>query len=183
MKAIAVPAARLLLSSFVVLVPFQAYAAPGADLVGKSILVSWTENRQQRTNGSEVRPVTRNFQLQMYVSGAGRPFTRVTSSGRGGTHGNEQVGGGGDSLGGGTRSVKVNGNSIVVQANWANYARNLSVDVAPGGSSCSAQMSVGKEPGSAPKAFRNVGGFTVEIHSLSVSGVSCSIRQGNVFGG
>ncbi|MBI5320854.1 hypothetical protein [Bradyrhizobium sp.] len=162
---------------------WQARAAPGSDLIGKSVLVSWTENRQQRTNGSEVRAVTRNFRLQMYVSGAGRPFTRVTSSGRGGTHGTDQVGGGGESLRGGARTVTVNGNSIAVQANWANYARNLRIDVAPGGSGCSAQMSVGKEPGSAPKSFRNVGGFTIEIHSLSVSGVSCSIRQGNVFGG
>lgn len=162
---------------------WQAQAAPGSDLVGKSVLVSWTENRQQRTDGSEVRAVTRNFQLQMYVSGAGRIFTRSTSSGRGGTHGNDQVGDGGKSLGGGARSVAVNGNSISVESNWGNYARFLRIDVAPGGSSCSAQMSVGKEPGSAPKSFRNVGGYTIEIHSLNVSGVSCSIRPGNVFGG
>ena len=175
---------RLLLPVFLFLVPTAvAQAAPGADLVGKSVLVSWTENRQQRTAGSEVRPVTRNFQLQVYVSGAGRPFTRLTNTGRGGTHSNEQVGGGGESLGGGARTVTVNGNSIVLQANWGNYARSLRIEVAPGGSGCSAQMSVGKEPGSAPKAYRNTTGQTIEVHSLSVNGVSCSVRQGNVFGG
>ncbi len=159
-----------------------ATAAPGSDLVGKSVSVSWTENRQQRTDGSEVRAITRNFQLQMYVSGTGRPFTRMTSSGRGSTHGNEQVGGEGESLGGGARAVTVNGNSIAVQANWGNYGRSLRIEVAPGGSSCSAEMAVGKQPGSAPKSFRNTAGRTIEIHSLSASGVSCSIRQGNVFG-
>lgn len=174
---------RVLWSSLLLMTTVHAQAAPGADLVGKSVIVSWTENRKQRTNGSEVRAVTRNFQLQMYVSGTGRPFTRVTSSGRGGTHGNDQVGGGGESLGGGARSVTVNGNAIAVQANWANYARSLRIDVAAGGTDCSAQMSVGKEPGSAPKAFRNTAGQAIEIHSLSVSGVSCSIRPGNVFGG
>jgi hypothetical protein len=174
---------RLLLPAFLLLAPAAAQAAPGSDLVGKSVSVSWTENRQQRTNGSEVRAVTRNFQLQVYVGGTGRPFTRLTNSGRGGTQSNEQVGAEGESLGGGARAVTVNGNAIAVQANWGNYARSLRVDVAPGGSSCSAQMSVGKQPGSAPKAFRNTAGRTIEIHSLSVSGVSCSIRQGNVFGG
>lgn len=174
---------RLFLIAIFSLGSRQVHAAPGSDLLGKSVLVSWTENRQQRTDGSEVRAVTRNFQLQMYVSEAGRLFTRSTSSGRGGTHGTDQVGGGGRSLGGGARSVAVSGNTITVQSNWGNYARILRIDVGPGGSSCSAQMSVGKEPGAAPRSFRNVGGFTIEIHSLSVSGVSCSIRPGNVFGG
>ena len=173
-------ALRFLLFLFLAVAPAQ--AAPGSDLVGKSVLVSWTENRQQRTNGSEVRAVARSFQLQMYISGAGRPFTRVTSSGRGTALGNEQVGSGGESLGGGTRSVRIGGNSIIVQADSGNYARKLSIDVTPGGGSCTAKMSVGKESGSAPRAFRNSSGTTLEIHSLSVSGVSCSIRRGNVFG-
>jgi hypothetical protein len=57
----------------------------------------------------------------------------------------------------------------------------LRIEVAPGAAGCNAQMSVGKESGSAPKAFRT-GAWTIEIHSTSVSDVSCSIRQGNVFG-
>jgi hypothetical protein len=158
-------------------------AAPAADLVGKSVVVSWTENRQQRTDGaSDVRAVSRNFDLQIYLSGSGRPFARVTSSGRGGSTSNEQVGSQGESLGGGVRSIRADGYSIVLQANYGNYARNLRIDVAPGAASCSAQMAVGKESGSSPKAFRNASGRTIEIHSLSVSGVACSIRQGNVFG-
>ena len=56
------------------------------------------------------------------------------------------------------------------------------IDVAAGASGCNAQMAVGKESGSAPKAFKS-GGRTIEIHSVSVSAISCSIRQGNVFGG
>jgi hypothetical protein len=173
---------RVFLCSLFVVAPLQARAAPSADLVGKSVLVSWTENRQQRINNApEMRAVTVGFQLQIYVSGVGRPFSRLTAGNRSGSHGNEQVGAQGQSLGGGVRSIVANGNSITLQATYGNYARNLRIDVAPGGAGCSAQMSVGKEAGSAPKAFQS-GGRTIEIHSVSVSGVSCSIRQGNVFG-
>ena len=160
-----------------------AAAAPGSDLVGKSVVVRWTENRQQRINsGADLRAVTVGFELQIYVSGAGRPFSRLTVSSRGGSPGNEQVGTQGESLGGGVRSISANGNSITLQANYGNYARNLRIEAASGGSGCSAQMSVGRESGSTPKAFKS-GGRTIEIHSVSVSGVSCSIHQGNVFGG
>lgn len=161
-------------------IPASAVAAPGPDLVGKSVTVSWTESRQQRTDNSEVHAVTRNFQLQVYVSGAGRPFARISNSGRRGNQSAEQVGEGGQSLGGGARSLKADGNTITLQAIYGNYARNLRVDVTASG--CNAQMSVGKESGSAPKAFKNRAGMKIEIHSLSVSGVSCSLQQGNVFG-
>jgi hypothetical protein len=178
--------ARLFLFSFFLLPLLpglsQALAAPGADVVGKSVVVRWTENRQQRINNApELRAVTVGFELQIYVGATGRPFARLTAS-RGGSHSNEQVGAQGQSLGEGSRSIRADGNSITLQANYGNIARNLRIEVATGGAGCSAQMSVGKEAGSAPKAFRS-GGRTIEIHSTSVGGVSCSIRQGNVFGG
>ena len=160
-----------------------ALAAPAAELVGKSVVVRWTESRQQRINNSpELRAVMVGFELQIYLSGAGRPFSRLTASSRGGAHSNEQVGTQGESLGGGVRSIRADGHSIVLQGNYGNYARNLRIEVQPGAAGCNAQMSVGKETGSAPKSFRS-GGRTIEIHSLNVSGVACSVRQGNVFGG
>jgi hypothetical protein len=64
----------------------QALAAPGADVVGKSVVVRWTENRQQRINNSpELRAVTVGFELQIYVGATGRAFTRLTASSRGGS--------------------------------------------------------------------------------------------------
>ena len=78
--------------------------------------------------------------------------------------------------------MRVDGRSIVLQANYGNYARHLQVDVAQGGAGCSAQMSIGKQAGSAPKVFRNTAGNEIEIHSVTVTGTACSIQQGNVFG-
>jgi hypothetical protein len=93
-----------------------ASAAPAPDLV--SVLVTCSEGRQQRINNApEMRSATVNFNLGIYVSGAGRPFTRLTSAGRRGVSSNEQVGGTGASLGGGVRSVRVDSRTVVLQAN------------------------------------------------------------------
>jgi len=166
-----------LAAGFPIVIP--ASAAPSNDMVGKTFTVNWGESRLQRVNGSDLRSASVSFQLQIYVGATGRPFTRLTSSSRGGVSSNDQVGGAGQSLGGGVRSVRADGNTITLQANYGNFARSGRIDVSGGG--CSAQMSVGKEPGSSPKAFQKSNGQMIEIHSVSVSGISCSVQQGNAF--
>jgi hypothetical protein len=157
----------------------SAIAAPATDIVGKSVLVSWTENRQMERAGQAIN-TTLSFDLRMYISSAGRPFTRLTLGSRRGSATNEQVGNSGTSLSGGVRAVSVNGHTIVMQSIIGNYARNLRVEVTSGG--CSAEMVVGKEVGSGPKAFRSaVTGEMTQIDALSVNGVSCSVQEGNVF--
>jgi hypothetical protein len=156
-------------------------AAPAPDIVGKSVLVSWTENRQELVGGQPVNLAT-GYDLRIYISSAGRPFTRLLhSTGRlSATH--EMVGGSGTAATGGLQAVRVDGHTLVFQSTMGNYAKNLRVELSPGGSSCTAQMSIGKEVGSAPKAFRGVfTGRTVEIHAVTVGGVSCTVQQGNVF--
>jgi hypothetical protein len=156
-------------------------AAPAPDIVGKSVLVTWTENRQMERGGQTVN-ATLSYDLRIYVSSAGRPFTRLTLASRRGSALNEQVGNSGASLAGGVRAVSVDGHTIVLQATIGNYARNLRVELAPGGSGCSAEMVVGKEVGSAPKAFRSaVTGEMTQIHAVTVNGVTCAVQQGNVF--
>ena len=157
-----------------------ALAAPAPDIVGKSVLVSWSENRDVRIDGTP-RSGSVSFQLNIYLSSAGRPFARVTSSSRAGTAKGEQVGGSGASIGGGVRAVNANGHSITVQSTFGNYARSTRIEVGQGGGSCSVQISLGKEVGSAPKAF-GYGGHSIEVISSTVSSTSCSTQDGNVFG-
>jgi hypothetical protein len=158
-----------------------AVAAPAPDITGKSVLVNWTENRQvQRTDGS--MNVATSRELRIYISSAGRSFVRGTSAAGRFSSSSEQVGGSGANAGGGARAVHIDGHTIVVQTIFGNWARNLRVELTPGGSSCSAQMTVGKEVGSAPKAFRSgMSGMMVEVHAVTVSGVTCAVQQGNVF--
>ncbi|MCW5701853.1 MAG: hypothetical protein AB7I42_07925 [Bradyrhizobium sp.] len=157
-------------------------AAPAADLLGKSVVVRWIEQRTQKSGiNPTLSSVTVNGRMEIYVSSAGRPFSKITIEGRrGGPQSNEQVGGGGTSLGGGVRSMNVNGNTITLRSSFGNFARNLRVEVAPGGGSCQAQMVVGKQVGSSPVVIHNVTGLKLEIHSLAVSGVTCSVQQSNI---
>jgi hypothetical protein len=156
-------------------------AAPAPDIVGKSVLVNYTENRQiQRADGSMNVAISR--ELRIYISSAGRSFARVTSAAGRGSNTDEQVGASGTNASGGARAVSVSGHTIVVQTSFGNWAKSLRVELAPGGSSCSAQMTIGKEVGSAPKAFRGgISGMMQEVHAVTVGGVSCTVQQGNVF--
>jgi hypothetical protein len=156
-----------------------AIAAPAPDLLGKSLSVDWTENRQIRVGG-ELRTGPVTFQLRIYVSSEGHIFNKVTSSSHVVAASAEHVGSSGSSLGGGVRSVRAEGRSIVVQSIFGNYARTIHIDVASGGGSCSVQISTGKEVGSAPKAFQ-VNGVKMEVISTTVTGSSCAAQQGNVF--
>ena len=55
-------------------------AAP-AQLYGKSVIVSWTENRMQTTDRDAApTAVTASGQLSVYVSDKGRTFSRVSMS-------------------------------------------------------------------------------------------------------
>src|ERR1700721_566771 len=57
-----------------------AFAAP-AQLYGKSVIVSWTENRMQTTDRAAApTAVTGTGQLSVYVSDKGRAFSRVSMS-------------------------------------------------------------------------------------------------------
>jgi hypothetical protein len=156
-----------------------AFAAPAPDIIGKSVVVNWSENRDVRINGTP-RSGSVSFQLSIYLSSAGRPFARVTSASRAGTASSEQVGGSGASIGGGVRAVRADGHSVSVQSNFGNYARSTRIEVGSGGGSCSVQISLGKEVGSAPKAFQ-YGGQSIEVLSASVASSSCSMQEGNVF--
>ena len=167
------------LACFLAELALPAVAAPAPDIVGKSVLMRWTEYWAVKIGGVLFPHGRLDYDLRIYISTAQRPFTRLTATSRLGSAKSEQVGGSGTSMGGGPRVVRIDGHTIVSQATWGNFARNLRVELTPGGGSCSAQMSVGREVGSAPKAFR-VGDEIVEIFDVAAGSVSCEVQQGNV---
>ena len=121
-------------------------------------------------------------ELRIYISSAGRSFARATAASGRRSATNELVGASGTSGSGGQWAVHVDGRTIVSQASFGNWARNVRVELSPGGSGCSVQVTAGKEVGSATKAFRSaMSGQMTEIHAMTVSGASCTVQQGNVF--
>lgn len=157
----------------------SAMAAAPDSLRNKSFTVVWSEVHNQSRNGGEFREVSVPYQWTMYVSSAGRGFTRLhAGSGRGaGSH--EVVGKQGTSFGGGAHSATFTSSGFVQTANFGEAARQISVDVT--GSGCSAKVTVGKIPGVAVAKYTRTDGQHYEIRSLEAGAASCQMQDGNAF--
>lgn len=161
-----------------------AYAAP-SQLYGKSVVVTWLEEREQRVNGeAATRNVGRNGNFSVYLSSSGKPFSRMSfafSGARGGLKYGKKDAVGGE--GGSARSVAFSGNTMSVGMAMSGGAKNVLVSFDGGFQSCSAQVLTGKESGSSSiKTKSLVNGNSVEILSVKTGAASCRIQDGNVFG-
>jgi hypothetical protein len=161
-----------------------ASAAP-AQLYGKSVVVSWTENRMQTTDTSAT-PVskTASGQLFVYVSDKGRAFSRVSMTverGRRGTASGQRDAVQGEAS---ARNVGFSGNSMTVTAPRGDAgALRIAVTFDAGFSGCSARVISGKTGGAGFTHIHSmVTGRTYDFYSVQTSGESCSIQSGNVFG-
>lgn len=159
----------------------QAVAAP-KQLYGKSVIVSWTEEREQRFPG-EIEFHSRNFrgEFRVYISSTGNIFSRVTMTNPKGRSGSA------DKVGNNPgRNTVFQGNTMIGTQGGGSGggARRIAVTFGPDFGSCSAQVIRGKAEGAAVITGKSiiVQGVTVEIRSVHATGVSCSVKTGNVFG-
>jgi hypothetical protein len=158
--------------------PTVAMAAP-KELVGKSIVVTWTEERMVRRPGTEpFRSQVRHAEFSVYVSSLGRVFDRLKMTNPRGESGFV------DEIGGKT---SFSGNSLVAVQTQERGARRIAVTFDQAYSGCTAEVIHAKEAG----ASTMLGAAIIsgrnkpraEIESSHVSGaISCAIKDGNVFG-
>ena len=167
-----------------IFVPIAAQAAsPPAALLGKSVILTWSEVRQQRNVGDQnFRSVNASHNLSMYISVAGRVFSRQTIRTGAGSGSADQISGAPathvvPSFAGQTmtvfhpfRSGGMRRQVIVFDAGFAN---------------CNATIGFAKEVGRATAITTSVidKQHLVEMQSISVSNARCSVQSGNVFGG
>jgi hypothetical protein len=182
-KSFASIAALILLSGVA-----HAGSAP-KELYGKSITVAWTETRIQR---AETDQGVHNFgwagQMNIYISTAGRSFVRTVQSGTGGYSSREARGIGhpiseispDKPISALNERADFEGRSIVVYKQFPSGVRRIAIDLGDAGTGCKATVINGRESGKS--AVRNSGRGKVELSSIQVGTVSCSIREGNVFG-
>ncbi len=178
-------------------------AAFPAPLLGKSVVVTWTTDRQQVFEG-ESTPVYRqnNYQLSVYISSIGRAFNKMHVNSSGGGHGR---GGGGHGRGrygfgntgdseqgpgdrqsstGGSRVVHFEGGALLVESQMISGALRVAVNFDAGYGSCTARVIFGKENGVQPMRARSmISGRRFEVVSLQNSAPNCAVSAGNVFGG
>ena len=158
-----------------------ALSAP-TQLYGKSVVVSWSEERNQRVGGDpNPRSVVRFAEFKVYVSSAGKPFSRMTYMASAGRRGGMKTGNR-DAVGGeSNRKVSFSGNTMSVVMPMGGGARSVAVNF--DGGSCSAHVIMGKEAGSSSIRSKSIiSGQDVEVLSVKTSDASCRIQDGNVFG-
>jgi hypothetical protein len=163
--------------------PASAQIAP-AELRGKSVTATWTENRMQRT-GDQKEFVPRSFSqtLSVYISSEGRAFTKRTVVN---TNGKRKLTGSASTVGenaGGGQVSQLRGHTLTVMTRFEGGARMARIDFDQSFSSCTATVILGRENGGGVARGRALdNGKPLEIASTTVSGTSCSLQNGNVFG-
>jgi hypothetical protein len=176
-KSFASIAALMLLSTVA-----HAGSAP-KELYGKSVAVQWSETVTGRSSGEMGDQTVQNFLvthlMSIYVSSAGRPFVRLISSGRISRNGGDSFTAPGQSDA--KDRVDFQGRSIVVYRELASGARRIAIDLAGAGTECKAAVINGRQAGGTI-ALQMGGRGRVEVSSIEIGSVSCSIKEGNVFG-
>lgn len=161
-------------------------AAPPKQLQGKSIVVSWSETRQQReeTPGggwSEFRAIQASHKLTIYVSTAGRVFSRQVNTTGVGSATTDQVAGQGN----GPYTIRApsfSGQTMTVIGVSRGGARFIQITFDSAFASCTARSAMGFEANKTRIGLSPITKRKVEIRSVSVGAAECSMQSGNVFG-
>jgi hypothetical protein len=179
------------LAAFMMLaLPNSAFAAP-QQLYGRSVVVSWREDRQQKVAGDDqMRLVGAFAEMRVYISDKGRPFSRLTLS-VANKHGKIRSGSSNAVDGQGSagdvsfnRTINFNGATMTArQPRGRGGALQVVVSFDSGFQGCSAQVLVGKSAGIQATSGRSlINGQPVEMYSVKAGGESCRLQNGNVFG-
>ncbi len=156
-----------------------ALSAP-PQIQNKTITASWSvESTLVAPNGRVFTPTTRQ-QRVMYVSSTGRIFVKANcNTPRGGD--SAEIAPGEKTADGGARDVRIEGGKIVAMAALqGGAAGRMIVSFDQGYSTCTVDVTIGRS-GRGRVMMRGRDGVPLEIRSQSISGQSCSVREGNAF--
>jgi hypothetical protein len=159
------------------------------ELYGKSIAVQWNESVASRKAADQTtQNWLRSGGMSIYISSAGRPFVRRSLRGAriwAGRSGTKGAGGRSvdtspdQSTSDAKDRVDFQGRSIVVYSEFQSGARRIAIDLDSAGTGCKASVINGRQAG---KNIAQQTGFgPIEVTSVHVDSVNCSIREGNVF--
>jgi hypothetical protein len=162
---------------------FLIFVLPGAadaasapeGLRGKSVVVTWRENRVQRRVGDEqFRSTSVQHQFQVQVGSDGRVSARMTNT-------NERGRSGSRSDGGGWRyDFGPQSMTILMGGGGGGGARRIVVRFEKGFASCTGYVIRGKETGARSMMTTSmISGRRMEIQSAIAVGVSCRVQAGS----
>jgi hypothetical protein len=156
-------------------------AAAPAQLVNKTIVVSWTREVSQKRRDGAVVHIRRDDTRQIYVSTAGRLFIRSSAQVNRRSRTRDVVPGD-NSTPEGPRDAHFEGNRLVLTRAHYSGATRVTIDFDPSFTTCAMKFVAGKE-GGAPVVWRGLDGGTYELISTAVVSSSCEIKDGNLFAG
>jgi len=150
-------------------------------LYNKTVELSWSAQLVEHgPDGKTVTP-TINASRIIYVSSAGRLFTRSsrTNSKIGLSKVEDHAPGASRNNEGEARDLRFVGNQMIGNVAFVNGAGHLTATFDSNFSSCSLALIYGRDSGGMKR--RGLNGVMYIVDSLSVSGERCSIREGNPF--
>lgn len=197
-------ALKLILVGGPLFAPSLAECAPfPPQLLGKSVTVNWTTNMKNKLESGQIVYRARSVSLLIYISTAGRAFTReaFTVSGTaagpgrrgiGGRHGgssgtaeSDQAPGDARSSKGGPRTVHFENGALIMDSQFFAGVEHISIGFDSGYGSCNARVILGREGGTGAIQMKSaVTGVRFEVLSAEqASAPSCAIASGNALGG
>lgn len=175
----------LLVSLAVLTTSSAANADTPSKLYGKTVVLRWQEYRVQRADNGDISRSNTSSSLVVYISDAGRLFTRLSrTSGRRSNSNDVDPEGGNQGSGTGAASnltTSFEGSRLLISNSMKSGARQIEASFNPTFSGCSLKVRFGRE-GNAEIRHRAMNGRMYNIISTDVSGATCSIRSGNALG-
>jgi hypothetical protein len=164
--------ARSVAAVLLMILPDAAQAASAPDgLRGKTVVVTWRENRVQREVGAEqFRSTTVQHQFQAQVGSDGRVGAQMTNTNQRGRSGSRSDGGGWR-YDFGPQSM-----TVLMGGGGGGGARRIAVRFDRSFASCTGDVIRGKETGASSMTTTSaISGRRMEIRSAIAVGVSCRV--------
>lgn len=158
-------------------------AAP-QQLFNKTVILTWTANATLRDPDGRERQSSSNIRYVIYISSLGRLFEHASRTSGGRTQGGDTGLNAAQTRMGEARGLAFKGNALVVNRGYAGGRGSGAMQAVAtfdgSYSSCTLEVTHGREGGVTMKR-QGIDGVVREILSISVSGPSCFIQNGNAF--
>lgn len=164
----------------VALQALPALANAPRQLYDKTIQISWSVSVYRTGPDGQKKHIPVAVSHTVYVSSAGRIFQRASRANQKGKKQTENAPGATRNASGEATGLHFEGNRLVGVTAFAQGARRFVATFDPGFSSCTVSVTFGREGGGLKR--KGIDGGMHTIDSMTASGESCSIREGNPFG-
>jgi len=148
-------------------------------LFNKTIQINWTVDQIAHTVDGQSRNRAIAVNQTIYVSSAGRLFTRSSRASGPKSKQSDMAPGAAENQGGEATGVRFQGNQLVGSLAFAKGARQFVATFDGSFSSCTVAVTFGREGGGLKRV--GITGEMLIIESMKPTGESCAIRDGNPF--